>query len=221
MGQREAAAEQTRGRILAAARALLTASAGLSGFSVDAVARQAGVARMTVYYQFGSKVGLLEALCDDLAARGDIGRLAGAFSHPDPLEGLTEFIATFGRFWGSDRLVIRRLRALGALDPDLEGALRARDERRREGLRVVVRRLMEAYGRPAAEAFDEVVGILHTLTSFETFDGLAGPRRRPQAVAPVVTRLARAALGLDDGGVAEARPSAGPRQPPCPRGRTT
>src|SRR5262249_35010278 len=64
LGQRQAAAEQTRARILAAARELLVASAGFSGFSVEAVARQAGVARMTVYYQFGSKPGLLEALYD-------------------------------------------------------------------------------------------------------------------------------------------------------------
>ena len=33
--------------------------------AIDAVARQAGVARMTVYYQFESKKGLLEALLDD------------------------------------------------------------------------------------------------------------------------------------------------------------
>ncbi len=43
---------------------------GLFGFTVDAVAREAGVARMTVYYQFGSKAGLLEAIFDSLAVRG-------------------------------------------------------------------------------------------------------------------------------------------------------
>jgi hypothetical protein len=38
--------------------------------------------------------------------------------------------------------------------------------------------------------------VLHMLTSFETFDALAGPDRSPQDVAPLVQRLAVAALGL-------------------------
>src|SRR5919197_147205 len=178
LGRRQAAAAQTRAHIIAAARELLVASDGFAGFTVDAVARQAGVARMTVYYQFGSKLGLLEALFDALAARGQVGeRLPAAFQRPDPVEALAEFIAAFGYFWASDRLVLRRLRGLAALDPDFEQGVRARDAWRREGLRVLVRRLVEQYGRPAAEMFDEAVDILHTLSSFETFDSLAGPTR--------------------------------------------
>ena len=70
LGQRQIATEQTRARILAAARELLLTSDTFTGFSIDAVARQADVARMTVYHQFGSKIGLLEALSDSLAAHG-------------------------------------------------------------------------------------------------------------------------------------------------------
>ena len=70
LGQREAAIQQTRERILLSARVLLTDRAG--GFTVDSVARYAGVARMTVYYQYGSKRGLLEAVYDDIAARGGL-----------------------------------------------------------------------------------------------------------------------------------------------------
>src|SRR5438876_585864 len=95
--QRQVAAEQTRARIIAAARELLVASEGFSGFTIDAVARQAGVARMTVYYQFGSKLGLLEALFDDLAARGQMQQLAAAFQQPDALVGLAEYIAVFSQ----------------------------------------------------------------------------------------------------------------------------
>src|SRR5712691_10076273 len=62
LGQRKAASEQTRARILAAVRALLMAPDGYSRFSIETVARQADVARMTVYHQFGSKLGLLEGL---------------------------------------------------------------------------------------------------------------------------------------------------------------
>lgn len=59
LGQRQAATEKTRARIISAARELLMESTGYTGFSIDAVARQADVARMTVYHQFGSKIGLL------------------------------------------------------------------------------------------------------------------------------------------------------------------
>src|ERR1700719_4474852 len=116
LGQRQASSEQTRSRIIDAARELLMTSNGFSGFSIDAVARQADVARMTVYHQFGSKIGLLEALCDSLAASGGMEQLASAFRQPEPLDALDEYITVFGRFWESDRLVTRRLRGLAALD---------------------------------------------------------------------------------------------------------
>lgn len=199
LGQRQAAADQTRARIIAAARALLMAGEGFSGFSIEAVARQADVARMTVYYQFGSKIGLLEALCDSLAASGGMAQLANAFRRPEPLAALEEYIAVFARFWEADRLVTRRLRALAALDPDFEQVIRARDERRRQGLRVLTGRLVEQYERPAPDAFDETITILYTLTSFECFDTLAGPERSIEEIAPVVCRLARASMGLEKG----------------------
>src|SRR5713226_3354080 len=157
LGQRQATTEQTRARIIAAARELLVASNGFSGFSIDAVARQADVARMTVYYQFGSKIGLLEALCDSLAAQGGMEQLAIAFRRPGPLDALDEYIMVFGRFWDSDRLVTRRLRGLATLDSDFEQVIRARDERRRKGLHVIVQRLAEKYGRPAPSSLDEAV----------------------------------------------------------------
>jgi len=196
LGQRQATTEQTRARIIAAARELLVASNGFSGFSIDAVARQADVARMTVYYQFGSKIGLLEALSDSLATHGGMEQLADAFRRTNPLEALAEYIAVFSRFWNSDRLVTRRLRALAALDPDFERVVRARDERRREGLRVIVRRFAEKYGRPGPVSFDETVDVLYTLIGFECFDTLAGPAGNLEEIAPVVQRLARSALDL-------------------------
>ena len=198
LGQRQVATEQTRARILNAARELLLTSDAFYGFSIDAVARQADVARMTVYHQFGSKIGLLEALSDSLAAHGGMEQLANAFRQTDPLEALDEYIRVFSRFWQSDRLVTRRLRALSTLDPDFEQVVKARDERRREGLRVIVLRYVEKYGKPAPEVIDEIINILFTLLSFETFDTLAGPAQSIEEVSQLIQRLARAALGLDD-----------------------
>jgi AcrR family transcriptional regulator len=196
LGRRQEATDQTRARILAAARELLAASEGYTGFTIEAVARQAGVARMTVYYQFHSKVGLLEALSDDLAVRGHIERLGVVFSQPDPLDALSELVATFAGFWAADRSATRRLRSLAALDPDVEQVIRSRDERRRHIAVVLLGRLTEHYGRPSPADVDAMRDLLFTLTSFETFDSLAGPTRTPEDVAPVVTHLARLVLGF-------------------------
>jgi AcrR family transcriptional regulator len=196
LGQRQAATEQTKARIISAARELLMASEGFSSFSIDQVARQADVARMTIYHQFGSKSGLLEALCDALAASGGMEQLAIAFRQPEPLDVLNQYLQVFSRFWDTDRLVTRRLRALAALDPDFEQVIRARDERRRQGVRVITQRLIEQHMLAPDVSVEEIVDVLFTLSSFETFETLAGPTRSLQEVAPLVCQIARAALHL-------------------------
>ncbi len=194
LGQRQITTEQTRARIIQAARELLMEPDGFARFSIEAVARQADVARMTVYHQFGSKTGLLEALCDSQAFSGGMEQLASAFRRPEPLDALDEYIAVFGRFWQSDRSVLRRLRGLAMLDPDFEQVIRARDERRRQGLRVIAGRLIEQHERFKASALDEAVNILYTLTSFEFFDTLAGPTRSIEEIVPIVQQIASVSL---------------------------
>src|SRR5260370_38574965 len=108
LGQRQATSEHTRSRILDATRELLMAPESLSSFSIDAIARRADVARMTVYYQFGSKPGLLEALFDDLASRGGMDRMAEAFRQPDPLAALSTYIAVLAGFSDAHRLIAGR-----------------------------------------------------------------------------------------------------------------
>ena len=202
LGRREAAVEDTRARILAGARAVL-GEHGFAGFTIDAVADRAGVARMTVYYQFDSKGALLDALLDALAAGSLVDRLhaslgrAGPVTRIDPLDALDEFIAAFVGFWASDRVVIRRLRSLAGLDPEVEGAVSARDAKRRAGLRVLVIQLIDTLGQPVDASIEDVTDLLHTLTSFETFDALAGRSRSPEDVAALLIRVAHAALGAD------------------------
>src|SRR6266516_632710 len=197
LGRRQGAIEKTRQRVLRAARDLLAVRGGAERFSIDAVARRAGVARMTVYHQFGSRRGLLEALFDSFAVGGALpDLLAAAFQRPDPDDTLAGVIMAFARFWGAGRAGIRRVRALGMLDPELGEALEARNQRRREVVRAVVKRLAERYGRPAADERVRAVEMLYTLTSFETFDTLAGPKRGMDKVAPAILQLARAAVGL-------------------------
>ena len=198
LGKRETAAEETRSQIVAAARALLGEEASAAKFSIDAVARAADVARMTVYHRFGSRAGLLEVVFDDLAERGEIAvRIPAALAEPDPLAALDAFVAAFGRFWDADRILIRRLHALAALDPEVGAGNQAREERRRRLARVVLDRIAERFGRPALEELDDAADLLFTLSAFETFDILAGPSRSPLDVVPHVQRLTRAGLGFE------------------------
>jgi AcrR family transcriptional regulator len=192
LGKREEVIGQGRRRILDAARELLSVANAYPGFTVDAVARRADVARATVYYQFGSKAGLLEAVCDDLAEAGGMGDLAQVFTSSAPQAAIHGFIAAFAGFWEADRIVMRRLRALAALDPDVGTVIAARDQRRREGLRVLVSHLPASTGSAA----EQRVQMLYALTSFEIFDMLARPDRDLADVLPVVTRLAEAVLSI-------------------------
>jgi len=180
-----------------AARELLAAESGATGLSVDAVARHAGVARMTVYYQFGSKAGLLEALFDHLALRGGMERMAEVFQEPEPLAALEKCIGVFTRFWAAERLVTRRLRGIAVLDTEIEQALRARDRRRPEIFRAILRRLAAQHGHPAPEGLDDTADFLSTLTGFHTFDSLAGDVRTTEEVERLLIEVARSVLGLD------------------------
>ena len=185
LGKRQAQIDASRRRVIDAARSLLSEATTYSEFTVDAVARQADVARATVYYQFGSKTGLIEALCDALALAAGMDALPDAFADEDPQRALHRFVAQFARFWSADRPVMRRLRALAALDPEVGGVISARDERLRRGLEVLLARVPHP---------DDALAVVSALIRFETFDALAGSDQQPTDVVPSVLRLIDAAL---------------------------
>jgi AcrR family transcriptional regulator len=185
--RRQAATSETRTRILDAARSLLNRADGAS-FTIDSVAERANVARMTVYYQFGSKPGLIAALSDDLASRGGIGRLPEAFREPDPTAGLEILTEVFMQLWESERLVIQRLRALSMLDPDFKDH-EDRNERRRHAITVLLRRLS-----PPPSDLDDKADLLTAMTSFETYETLAAGGRDADACARLVSAATRRLL---------------------------
>lgn len=195
--QRRAGSEATRARILEAALAILGGSGDLSGFSIESVARKAGVARMTVYYQFRSRSGLLDALSDHLAERGGMQRLREVFMEPDLDQALRKFLSVFVGFWASDRIAMRRLRALGAVAPGLWGRARSRDAWRREAITHLLSR-SERDGRAAGRANRGAeVDLLAVLTSFETFDALCTEGRTPAQVIGLLHAAALAWLHTD------------------------
>jgi AcrR family transcriptional regulator len=152
---------------------------------------------MTVYYQFGSKRGLLEALFDDLGGRHFRSELPSVMSEQDPHKALAALVDVFYRFWSAERLVTRRIRAMAALDREFEESIRGRDERRRGLLRTVLERVVDRHGKPSKESFDSVLDALYALTSFATFDNLAAEDQTAEDVLPPIQKLARLALQLN------------------------
>ncbi|MFC5182960.1 TetR/AcrR family transcriptional regulator [Actinomadura harenae] len=184
--RRAAGAEETRRRVLSAAREHL-AGDGVTRVSVDAVAKAADVSRQTVYNAFGSKTGVLEALFDSLAEHAGLS-LEPAFMADDLDQAVEAFCAAFCGFWASERQVLRRLRGIAVLDDDLDRLLRARDDMRRAGLSALFSRF------EGAEPAEDLLDTAWQLTSFESFDLLAGRDggRSPEEVARVVARAVSA-----------------------------
>lgn len=198
MEARLAASEETRARIVDAARTLLSATGGIGAFTIDAVAAQAGVARMTVYYQFGSKTGLIEAVFDSLeVVKSGVPRLVAALALDDPGEALAGMVRVFAEVWERDRVVIRRLAGLAALDPAFARVWHAREGRRLEGFRQIASRVAARRRAPKLDV-DAATSALFALISPAGFEAMAGNDRSFDSVAPIVHQLARKTLGLDE-----------------------
>jgi AcrR family transcriptional regulator len=202
---REAAAGDTHARIIAAAGSLLGGPQGSEGFSLEAVAKKAGVSRLTVYKQFGSRRALLEEVFDVIAARHDFDGLAKAMADPDPFRGLQRVVAFFCDFWSSDTPALVRLHSAGASDPDLDASVRERNERRRCLLAALVRRMgggRRPDSRPLSKPLRDLVDVLFALTGVYVFDQLASGGRSAEAASRLIQAacddaVRRAGLGQD------------------------
>jgi hypothetical protein len=141
---------------------------------------------------------------DSLAiVRVGVPRLIAALGLADPRETLAAFVQVFAEVWQADRIVIRRLQGLAALDSEFARVWHTREERRREGLRTIVARLSSRQtgkSRVRADAVspDEAMltDVLYAIIAFETYDVIAGPKRRFEAIVPIIHRLVLTTLGL-------------------------
>jgi AcrR family transcriptional regulator len=186
--------DDTRTRIVSAARELLVGD-DFRDFTLEAVANRAAVTRVTVYNQFGSRLGLVEAVFDSLAiVQLGVDRLIGALALSDPLDSLAQFVEVFAHVWEIDRPIIRRLQALAYLDPEFGQVWWSRAPRRRHGLATIATRASAQYGTPPRDRVEDATAALYAVVAFETYDALAGPDRRFEEIAPLVHSLARAAL---------------------------
>lgn len=123
---REQQADETRRRILDAARRLFL-ERGFDGTTMDAVAQEADVAVPTVYAAFHSKRGLVAELLNRARfgpGYGELVKQGTAETQPEPR---LRFVARIARqVFDSERSEMDLLRGAGVLSPDL-----GEDERER------------------------------------------------------------------------------------------
>ena len=187
---RAAAAAETRTQVLEAAAGLLR-EAHFASFTLDSVAKAAGVTRLTIYNQFGSRRGLLEAVFDDLAEKGGLLRIAEAMAMADARQAIERLVVIFCEFWAADRAVGRLNEAI-AIDAEFAEAVAARNERRRELMGVLVDRLC-AGRRIGARARADAADLLFGLTGYAMFKALS-MNRSAGAVRKLVQRMCSLAL---------------------------
>lgn len=193
MEKREALANETRLRILEAARQVL-AQESEDALSMDAIARRADVSRLTLYYQFESRPGLLEALYDHLATRGGMQRMPEVFRESDPSVALEKLVSVFVGFWSSEQTAVRRLRAMAALDPEIAQGMNSRDARRFHIATEILKRKSAAEKKSyPEEQLKTTADVIVMLTGFATYDALAIAGHSQNEIIAIISRLARAA----------------------------
>lgn len=137
--------------------------------TVEEVAARAGVSRATVYQQFGSRLGLVDAICDSLD-------LTAVKSSPD----LDTLLQRTTEFWAQEETLLGQLYAATAIDPA------ARE--------FVERQTRDRYRELARWVDRSKLPTLALLTSFETYLELR--RRAGLSQRNVVEHLQKAAAEL-------------------------
>lgn len=188
---RAAAVAETRASLINAAVRLLSEHSDFTGFSLEAVARKAKVTRLTVYNQFGSRRGLLEAVLDDLAEKGGLGSLPDVLNSSDPAERLDELIEIFCRFWASAP-VVGKLNEAVAIDAEFGEAVVERNERRRTILSSLVQEL-SAGRNIRKQQRQDATDVIFGLTSYSVFKAISS-HRSESAACKLLKRTCASAL---------------------------
>jgi AcrR family transcriptional regulator len=187
--RRTAGATMTRERLVKSAGAILSSSDGIAGFSLEAVARKAGVTRVTVYNHFGSRRALLEAVFDQTAMLGGLHRIGEVMAAGSaPQDALLRTVEIFCEFWSFAPTTMGLLHSAGASDPEFETSVRERNERRRQILSVLVNRITAGCAIKREE-IDNLVDVLFALTSFHFFAQLTAGKRTATETCDLIRRL--------------------------------
>jgi AcrR family transcriptional regulator len=167
-------ADQTRDRILEAARRVISRN-GFADATFEAIAAEAGVAAPTVYAAYGSKSGILQALMTRAAFNSTYENVVReALESDDPVTRL-RFAARIARgIFDSLRSEAEVLRGATAIAPDF---IRERERIRYERQEGVVQVLDQKGALRTGLTVSMARDILWTLTSYDIYRRLVVERR--------------------------------------------
>lgn len=133
-------AQATRDSIAAAARRLF-ASGGYAATTIEAIAREAGVAIQTIYATFGSKRAIVLSLLDAMEEEGGVEQLQAELARAagDPVRQIRHWVAFTRRFFERGTDLLEMARAAEPTEPDVAAHVREGERRRRAGAAAVVR----------------------------------------------------------------------------------
>ena len=175
----------TRNRILDAAFRLMR-ERGPRGFSMDVLAKEAGVARATVYEHFRSKLALLDELALSTTRALTLDNKRAIIGNP--LTALRDMLGAVCRHWADHDTTIRELRTLVAVT----GAEPPTDGLEEEYLRSVVEAIAASGQLRPRWSLEDAVDALAVLTSYPTYERLT--RSKTRTPAEVETLLAKLAV---------------------------
>jgi AcrR family transcriptional regulator len=191
LGKRLEQMDESRAAILRAAKAQLVSN-GFRQLTMASLAEESGVTRQTIHNLFGTKTGVLEAVFDLIALDSGMERMREVMMQPPGDAQLERFVGIFCGFWTRNRVLLRRVHGIGAIDPEFGEVIEARNRRRLMAATRIVQRM-------SGEDAGQKTAMLAALTSFEFFDALAESCGNETEAEAMVLRLARSALSLPDG----------------------
>jgi AcrR family transcriptional regulator len=188
LGKRLEQMDESRAAILRAAQRQLAAE-GYPRLTMASLAAESGVTRQTIHNLFGTKTGVLEAVFDVIALDSGMERMREVMMLPPGDAPLVRFVGIFCGFWAKNRMLIRRVHGIGAIDPEFGAAIDARNRRRLMAATHIVQRM-------GGEDGTQKAAMLAALTSFEFFDALAEGCGSETEAEALVLRMARSALSI-------------------------
>jgi AcrR family transcriptional regulator len=155
---RQAQAEQTRTRILEAAKALFQTK-GFEGVKIDDLAQAAGVSAPTIYAIFQSKRGILRTLMDEALPPQQHAALAEQGAQETSPEARLAIAAKIARqLYDAERTQMDIFRGAALLTPEFKELEREREQRRykrlEEGIQWLAANNALAEGLSASKAHD-------------------------------------------------------------------
>jgi len=166
---RQRQAEETRQRILAVARALLTTQ-GYVGMTMEAIAEAAEVSPKTVAAVVGSKREILAAIVQPDAFDAPIQELLSQLrTGQEPKQRVKLVVLIIRRVYESLPTEFELLRTAGVVDPELADLARRIEARRRHNQNYLITDLHEQRVLRPNLSPEEALDILWSLTGYDLY----------------------------------------------------